>query len=277
MSNLSKRRVEVMWPGPVPSFDEWFQERFGRPVGSERRAAPPGVTWQEIPYSVVIEYITRAFENAGNVFAPYSNNHLAERFWHFQEMWVPFDSFELPVADRVRAIRSVLSVFEQIFARRCPDHLCHLEHSTQDEENPLPLNGACYMWWDGHSPPGSFENDPCRAEIDEAVFDVLEGTLALDSIACQESALHGLGHAIGWQDFLIHQNDTTNYWDAEPRFGRRRRSEAALSSTTTWGASGSDARTHRIRACRKRELCSLMKATPTPSPYFVPAAPRRGQ
>jgi hypothetical protein len=51
------------------------------------------------------------------------------------------------------------------------------------------------MWWDiipflGH--PGN----PVWEEFDQDILKVMESTLQLDSIACQESALHGLGH---WQ------------------------------------------------------------------------------
>lgn len=38
----------------------------------------------------------------------------------------------------------------------------------------------------------------CRRELDQEILGVLESTLQLDSIACRESALHGLGH---WQHY----------------------------------------------------------------------------
>ena len=49
------------------------------------------------------------------------------------------------------------------------------------------------MWWDilpliGH--PGK----PEFAKLDQAALTVMEECLALPSVACQESALHGLGH-----------------------------------------------------------------------------------
>jgi len=51
------------------------------------------------------------------------------------------------------------------------------------------------MWWD-IIPISGKPNDPNRQEFDEAILQVLESTLQLDSIPCRESALHGLGH---WQ------------------------------------------------------------------------------
>jgi hypothetical protein len=49
------------------------------------------------------------------------------------------------------------------------------------------------MWWDEFPIYGRPE-DPARSEIDKECLAVLEFALSLESIACRESALHGLGH-----------------------------------------------------------------------------------
>jgi hypothetical protein len=64
-----------------------------------------------------------------------------------------------------------------------------------DEPGANPLNLVCYMWWD-ILPIAGNPDEPARREFDAAILQVLESTLHLDSLACQESALHGLGH---WQ------------------------------------------------------------------------------
>jgi hypothetical protein len=51
------------------------------------------------------------------------------------------------------------------------------------------------MWWDIIPIAGQPDN-PAQAELDGEILRVMESTLQLDSIACRESALHGLGH---WQ------------------------------------------------------------------------------
>jgi hypothetical protein len=51
------------------------------------------------------------------------------------------------------------------------------------------------MWWD-IIPFFGAPDDPSRQELDGAALSVMEETLSLDSLACRESALHGLGH---WQ------------------------------------------------------------------------------
>jgi hypothetical protein len=55
------------------------------------------------------------------------------------------------------------------------------------------MNVTCYMWWD-LLPLAGAPGDPAHVALDRAALDVMAETLALDAIACQESALHGLGH-----------------------------------------------------------------------------------
>jgi len=49
------------------------------------------------------------------------------------------------------------------------------------------------MWWDSFPIAGA-PDDPTRTEVDEAFLEVMDRLLDLPSEACQESALHGLGH-----------------------------------------------------------------------------------
>jgi hypothetical protein len=94
------------------------------------------------------------------------------------------------VSDRLRAISAIYSLFDQLFQPRCAPILLHV-----DEEGAKPLNSNCYMWWDSF-PSVASPDDPHRLILHDAVLAVMEKILTLDSIACQESALHGLGH---WQ------------------------------------------------------------------------------
>jgi hypothetical protein len=48
------------------------------------------------------------------------------------------------------------------------------------------------MWWD-IIPIYGQPDVPERSELDQEILGMLESTLQLDSIACRESALHGLG------------------------------------------------------------------------------------
>jgi hypothetical protein len=57
------------------------------------------------------------------------------------------------------------------------------------------------MWWD-IIPVYGRPKDPTRKEMDQEILGVLESALQLNAIACQESALHGLGH---WQVYYPDQ------------------------------------------------------------------------
>jgi hypothetical protein len=66
---------------------------------------------------------------------------------------------------------------------------------TQTEYEANPLNSICYMWWD-IAPLYGKSGDPAREALDDAALEVMEKCLSLPAPACQEGALHGLGH---WQ------------------------------------------------------------------------------
>lgn len=94
---------------------------------------------------------------------------------------------EIPRATRARCVAAVGDLFERYFARACRDQLGHL---ARRGDGGTEVETACYMFWDVL--PLS-----ARAGLTDDVIDVLERTLALRSLACQEAALHGLGH---WRD-----------------------------------------------------------------------------
>ena len=98
----------------------------------------------------------------------------------------------VPLDIRVKCVHSIRGVFEQLFDGLCSEHLSHI-----DEKGAAPLNSICYMWWD--LIPFQLEADaPSKVAISKAALEVMEEILKLDSIACQESAIHGLGH---WELF----------------------------------------------------------------------------
>jgi hypothetical protein len=72
---------------------------------------------------------------------------------------------------REDCIMSMVGVFEQMFIQN-------------------PIEDACYMWWDLLR-DFSDDQDP---KTKEAMLVALSQILKLDSIDCQVSALHGLGH-----------------------------------------------------------------------------------
>ena len=78
----------------------------------------------------------------------------------------------------------------QLFEPRCTPYLSHLS-----ETDAGSLNSVCYMWWDAF-PCLALPGDPNLPRMQEAALRTMTRILGFQSPACQESALHGLGH---WQ------------------------------------------------------------------------------
>lgn len=185
------------------TFDQWVTYVFDHPVEDLKNAWYWDIDrdwWEETP-AETIQFLTRAFENAAEVFRPYSDAQLNQGLWFIasnacsNHMFALLDE-SVPWPAQQRCIASIHQLYEQCFARRCTPHLSHI-----DEAGVGPLNMVCYMWWD-ILPFYGQPDVPARKELDQAILQVMESTLQLDSIACRESALHGLGH---WQHYYPEQ------------------------------------------------------------------------
>ena len=110
---------------------------------------------------------------------------------------------EVPLTTRLRAVRSIVPLFEQVMAARCSPHLSHL-----DEQPASPLNSACYMWWDILPIHGQPE-EPDRAEFDAEVLRALPRLLSISHDACRESALHGVSE---WQLYYPTAQRIVDQW-----------------------------------------------------------------
>jgi hypothetical protein len=162
--------------------------------------------------------MTRLFEHPVDSLAPYSDAQINQGLWFMISNACSSHMFALasdavPLTDRLRCVHAMQTLYSALFAARCTSTLSHLSEAGN------PLNSVCYMWWDimpfsGHfedtSIIESWELEPQRkAEIiahyqslntddnrafEQAILRVMTQTLELDSDACRESALHGLGH-----------------------------------------------------------------------------------
>ena len=89
---------------------------------------------------------------------------------------------EMPPELRSKLFRSLNVLFEKCFAQRCDQILSYGLSQTLDN----PLNNVCYMFWDtSHLSIGGID-----------AFRVMENSLYHNNVACTESGLHGLGHAV---------------------------------------------------------------------------------
>ena len=172
------------------AFDEWITYVFDN---------PPDYHWFDLfgdegacPPHVLITYLTRLFEEAGEILQPFSNAQLNQSFWFLlgpdsDAMRVLLDE-HLPWPARRRCTRAIFTLFAECFARRCGSFLSHLDESSDN-----PLNSICYMWWDLF-PTWGWPENARQAELDAELLRVMEQILSIESDACHESALHGLGH-----------------------------------------------------------------------------------
>lgn len=173
-------------------FDQWLVHVFDHDVRTPQwyfdLDAP---YWNGAPH-VTAAYLTTLFENPVPTLEVYSDAQLNQGFWYLLSSSASDHMFALldervALDARLRCIGLFVNVFEQIFDPRCSPHLSHID------EPGAVLNGACYMWWD-IIPIYGRPDVPSRREVDEACLRVMEQVVAFESIACRESALHGLGH-----------------------------------------------------------------------------------
>ena len=177
------------------AFADWLRKVFDHPVQDPEWYWDENTDTSEPAPEATVAFLTRLFEDPEPVLAPYTDAQINQGLWYLASHSCSNHACRLVLPDvpwpqRRRGIRSVATLFEKLFARRCTDHLLHL-----DEAGANPLNSVCYIWWDTFAACGR-PVDADQADVAAELIAVMVKTLALDSLACQESALHGLGH---WQ------------------------------------------------------------------------------
>ena len=163
--------------------NEWIDRIFGEADHACERMELDGI--RESDQTTLLR-LTEVFENPTTVLKPYSDEVLSQAFWDLSNDAFPavYD-MAIDWTIRHRFIRSFEILFRDLFAARCTP--------TLGSERGSALNSACYMWWDfGCWSPAT---DPLtRNPYDSAFLASMRSILAIDHVACQESALHGLGH-----------------------------------------------------------------------------------
>jgi hypothetical protein len=174
------------------SYQAWIAHCFDHPVQEPAWHFNVDAPEWSAPPAWTLAHLTRFFASPSAVLAPYSDAQVNQGLWYIAEAFSPFDA-ALPSADRAVCIAAMTGLYDDLFAPRCAPTL---GHAPDGAGGGRPLNSACYMWWDLLR-VAPLRREPDRAVIDEAALTVMRHALELDSIACHESSLHGLGHWAG--------------------------------------------------------------------------------
>ena len=201
------------------SFDEFVEFQFGPAVRMHGNAwyFDLDSDWWEPEPKTGIAYLTRLFSNGAEVLQWFSDAQIAQGLGGLvntaavgAQPWMIDPA--TPAEERAGVWNAVTIFFADVLGPRCTPTLGHLS------EDGAPLNGRTYMWWDGF-PPLTGAEDPQRKVVDDAELACLETVLTLESPACQEAALHGLGH------WIAHEHRCAGVIDGYIHSGRAARPE----------------------------------------------------
>jgi hypothetical protein len=171
----------------IPTFREWVDHCFSDPV--------PEVPWDDCPNELLATFLMELFDKPERWSKGLSDERINKGIWFIcgVDGWLQ-NACALDVPQDLQAswIRSLKTLYQEVFAKRCTADLQHLV-LKREADGGSPLNSACYMLWD-MGQLESFAMFPRGEHLVEPIFEVLTFALSLDSMACQESALHGLGH-----------------------------------------------------------------------------------
>ena len=139
-----------------------------------------------------LTYLTRLFRESGTFPSRYSIARIARGLWFLcnsscSDYTLSLVNDVLPLGRRLTGLRSILSLYSDLFAR------CGHALAVHDDDTRISLNNVCFMFWDMSHLSASTVARTGRESV-EACLEVLSATLQLDNRVCKEAALHGLGH-----------------------------------------------------------------------------------
>lgn len=184
------------------AFEDWVAHNFDHPSDGlmlQWYFEPDSPWWDaDANPQRAVEYVNRLFEHIADFTAPYTDAQVDQGLWYILDNGgsASLNPLNNPRVDwplRQRCVQSFYTVYADLYAPTCDPRLGHRS------EPGNPLNMTCYMWYD--IIPLQADLHP---EFIPTLIDVLERTLQLDNIACQEGALHGFGH---WGRFAPQQTD----------------------------------------------------------------------
>lgn len=177
----------------APDYQTWRDHLFGHPDDEPEWYFADGFAFVPIAPRTLTAHVLRLFEAPALLMTDYSDQQIASGLKYLIDNACGGDvrlvsHIAVPQSDRLELAARIDRVYTQIFAARCAPTLGHLS-----EEADQPLNMLCYMWWDSIvlDTTGDARLD---REFHAALIEAMGRTLAIPHPACQEGALHGLGH-----------------------------------------------------------------------------------
>lgn len=175
-----------------PDYQSWLAHLFDHPDDDPEWFFAPGFELIEISPQVLTAHVLRLFEAPALLMSHYSDRQIASGLKYLIDNACGGDirlvsHAAVPQDDRLALAGRIDRVYAQIFAARCRPVLGHLSESWE------PLEILCYMWWDSIVLDAT-GNDQRDREFFAALIEAMGRILAIPHAACQEGALHGLGH-----------------------------------------------------------------------------------
>jgi hypothetical protein len=180
-------------------FEDWVRYCFDRPIEDPQWYWQEDETgalkdWYSPEARQLARYLRTLFEDVSTYLRPFTDAQIAQGLYYICS--VGSDYFfvarqpPVPHDDQVAWVLAIQQLYAQLFLPRCTHYDGHRDSGP---EAPHPLNTVCYMFWDLDRLEGA-AMVPGHEHLVDPIFQVLSYALFLPSPACNESALHGLGH-----------------------------------------------------------------------------------
>ena len=174
-------------------YQTWLDQLFDHPDDEPEWYFSADYEYIEIAPKTLTTHALRLFDAPALLLFRYSDQQIASGLKYLIDTGCGSDlrlisDPAVPQSDRLELAARIDRVYSQIFGARCTPALGHLS-----EVPDQPLNMLCYMWWDAIY-FGDTGDPRLAQEFSAALIEAMGRTLAIPHPACQEGALHGLGH-----------------------------------------------------------------------------------
>lgn len=183
----------------MQSFHSWLDALFGAPLLSH----PGDLCNYEILPSTreeELSFFSELFEFPSHVLAAYSADQVGQGLAYLVSgtyQTHPHVLLDRRLSTQVQqaTILNIINVFREVFAIKT-------EQTHPEYAQSRSLDHICYVWWDVFPTEGA--PDERLADHFELFLSVMEQTLYINSLACVESALHGLNHWVKHREKRVH-------------------------------------------------------------------------